>query len=153
MSSLEHRIPSPLVMIIIAAAMWLIAQGATAIAIPDALRYATAFGFFLFAGIFAFPAFRAFTRAGTTINPVQIEDASKLVTSGIYRWTRNPMYVGLTFILLAWATWLAVPWLFFGPVLFAAFITRFQIVPEERMLLKKFGGSYEEYRRNVRRWL
>ena len=95
----------------------------------------------------------AFRIAKTTINPVQIDQASRVVTGGIYRVTRNPMYVGLTALLTTWAVWLAMPWTLLGPVLFAIFIHRFQILPEERVMSAKFGKEYDEYRKRVRRWV
>jgi protein-S-isoprenylcysteine O-methyltransferase Ste14 len=63
------------------------------------------------------------------------------------------MYVGLTAELLGWAVWLSNPWVFLGPVAFMLYITRFQIIPEERAMSLKFGRDYDEYRKRVRRWL
>jgi protein-S-isoprenylcysteine O-methyltransferase Ste14 len=94
----------------------------------------------------------AFRRARTTTNPMKPATASSVVTGGVYRHTRNPMYLGTAAVLLGWAAFLAVPWAFLGPVLFIAFITRFQIIPEERALAAKFGGEYTEYQERVRRW-
>lgn len=94
----------------------------------------------------------AFRRARTTVNPLRPEKASTLVTDGVYGITRNPMYVGMACLLLAWACWLAGAWTFAGPVLFVAYITRFQIVPEERVLRERFG-DYAAYSSRVRRWL
>jgi protein-S-isoprenylcysteine O-methyltransferase Ste14 len=74
-----------------------------------------------------------------------------MVTSGIFRHTHNPMYLGLPAVLLGWAANLAAPWAFPGPVLFVGFITRFQIIPEERALKGKFGSEYVEYQRRVGR--
>jgi protein-S-isoprenylcysteine O-methyltransferase Ste14 len=95
----------------------------------------------------------AFRRANTTINPVKIEAASSIVTNGIYRYTRNPMYVGLTLLLAGWAIHIAVPFVLLGPLVFILYITRFQIIPEERVLTSKFGGEYRKYQERVRRWL
>jgi protein-S-isoprenylcysteine O-methyltransferase Ste14 len=95
----------------------------------------------------------AFRRAKTTINPVNIGAASSIVTSGVYRYTRNPMYVGLALMLVGWAVHIAVPFVLVGPVVFILFITRFQIIPEERVLTSKFGGEYRKYQERVRRWL
>jgi protein-S-isoprenylcysteine O-methyltransferase Ste14 len=75
------------------------------------------------------------------------------VTGGIFRYTRNPMYVGFTSLLVGWACYLSVPWLLFEPIAFAIFITRFQIIPEERVMSVKFGQDYTDYRQRVRRWL
>jgi protein-S-isoprenylcysteine O-methyltransferase Ste14 len=95
----------------------------------------------------------AFRKAKTTVSPINPEKASSVVTGGIYSYTRNPMYVGLTAVLVGWAVWLSVPWLFLGPVAFMLFVTRFQIVPEERVMSSKFGRDYDDYRKRVRRWL
>ena len=95
----------------------------------------------------------AFKRARTTVNPFRPQNTSSLVTSGIYRFTRNPMYLGLLAIVLGWGTFLCSAFAFLGPVAFVAYITRFQIVPEERVLLAKFGSAYSTYLARVRRWL
>jgi protein-S-isoprenylcysteine O-methyltransferase Ste14 len=153
MRALENRIPPPVVMIVLAIAMWGLAQLLPTMALDNTVRYAIAGAFFCLGAVFVFPAFLAFRRAGTTVNPVRIESASTLVTTGIFRLTRNPMYVGLAALLTSWATYLAVPWTFLGPVLFVLFITRFQIMPEERVMQDKFGAAYAEYQSRVRRWL
>lgn len=94
-----------------------------------------------------------FRRARTTVNPIEVEKASNLVDQGIYRYTRNPMYLGLSLLLLAWviwkSNWLAALWV----VSFVWYITEFQIKPEEEALSKKFGEEYEHYKRKVRRWI
>jgi len=81
------------------------------------------------------------------------EKASSLVTTGIYRFTRNPMYLGLLFVLFAWAVFLASVWALLGPVAFVFYIDRFQIAPEEAILAGMFGAAYTEYKARVRRWL
>jgi protein-S-isoprenylcysteine O-methyltransferase Ste14 len=153
MKALEHKLPPPLVFLVCAALMWLTASQTAALELAAAARIIAAVGFGLVAGIFAGPAIIGFRRAKTTINPVDIEAATALVTGGIYQHSRNPMYVGLTALLLAWAGWLAAPWTLIWPLAFMAFITRFQIIPEERVMAAKFGVSYSIYRENVRRWL
>ena len=152
-NGLENRLPPPLVAVATGLAMGGASWFLPAAAVPAMIRYTMAGTLFLASGLFGAPAFSAFARAGTTINPVRIEDASALVTGGIYRLSRNPMYVALTGLLLALATILARPWLLLGPLLFVLFITRFQIIPEERVMGAKFGNAYTEYRRQVRRWL
>jgi protein-S-isoprenylcysteine O-methyltransferase Ste14 len=94
-----------------------------------------------------------FRRARTTVNPLQPERAAALVTGGIYRHTRNPMYVAVAALLLSWGLWLGNA---LGPlavVLFVAWMDRLQIPPEERALATLFGAQFERYRRDVRRWL
>jgi len=92
-------------------------------------------------------------RAQTTVNPFRPEEASELVTTGIYGYTRNPMYLGMAVVLLGWATWLASAWALAGIAAFVAYLTRFQIVPEERALERLFGAAFTEYRARVNRWL
>jgi len=95
----------------------------------------------------------AFRRARTTVNPLQPERASALVTGGIYRHTRNPMYLAVATMLLAWGLWLGNALGPLGAVLFIAWMDRLQIPPEERALAALFGEEFERYRRTVRRWL
>jgi protein-S-isoprenylcysteine O-methyltransferase Ste14 len=153
MRLLENRIPPPLVMLITALAMWAAAQIAPALSIDATLRLGIAIVVAIGAGILAISGFLAFARAKTTVNPVKLEEASELVTTGIYQYTRNPMYLGLAALLSAWAVYLAVPWAFLGPAAFVLFTTRFQIMPEERVLKLKFGPAYTSYQQQVRRWL
>lgn len=95
----------------------------------------------------------SFRHARTTVNPLKPEGATALVTSGIYRLTRNPMYLGLAVVLLGWSAWLGSPWPLAGIAGFVAWITRFQILPEERVLTRLFGAQFEAYCGRVRRWL
>lgn len=95
----------------------------------------------------------AFGRARTTANPFKPERATRMVTTGVYRFTRNPMYLGMTFLLCAWAIRQSSLWAFLGPVAFVAYMTHFQIKPEEAALTDKFGGDYVAYTRKVRRWI
>jgi protein-S-isoprenylcysteine O-methyltransferase Ste14 len=153
MRALEHRIPPPVLALLTGAAMWFMGRGAPRSGLPDVARYTLSAVLFVAAGAFGFPAFLAFRRAGTTTNPVKIDRAAALVSSGIYRVTRNPMYVALTLLLCAWAAWLQAPVGALGPPLFALYIDRFQIVPEERAMRARFAEAYDAYRRRTRRWL
>lgn len=153
MSSLESKIPPPIVALVVAAAMWGVAAVGPALPLPK-LAANLATGALAIAGAtvdaLALLAFRA---ARTTVDPLRPERASALVTRGIYRVTRNPMYVGLCCFLLAWAFHLSALLPFAGPAAFAAYVTRFQIVPEERTLERIFGAAYTHYAARVRRWL
>ncbi len=95
----------------------------------------------------------SFRKARTTVNPLQPENASALVVTGIYRVTRNPMYVGLLLVLLGWSVFLRNPVTLVFPALFVAYMNRFQIHPEERALSARFGSAFDAYRSRVRRWL
>lgn len=95
----------------------------------------------------------AFLRARTTVNPLRPDKASTLVTGGIFRRTRNPMYLGMAMLLVGWAVYLANPLTLLGIPAFVAYLNRFQIAPEERALEQRFGADYRGYRARVRRWL
>lgn len=94
-----------------------------------------------------------FKKAQTTPNPQALEKVSSLVTSGIYRYSRNPMYLGLVLILLGWALYLSHLLAFMLLPVFVLYITRFQIQPEEKVMMQKFGNDYQAYLTRVRRWL
>ncbi|MGY1531582.1 methyltransferase family protein [Luteimonas sp. A649] len=95
----------------------------------------------------------AFRRAGTTVNPLRPAKASQLVTSGVYRFTRNPMYLGHALMLLGWALYLGnLVALGAVPVL-VLYLSRFQIRPEETQLLARFPDAYAAFCRQVPRWL
>jgi protein-S-isoprenylcysteine O-methyltransferase Ste14 len=142
MNALENRIPPPLVALIMAVLMLAAARVTPAMPISDTMRIAVAVVVAMLGGISAVLGFRAFGRAKTTVDPVKIQEASALVTTGIYRYTRNPMYLGLTLLLLGWGIYLSAPWAMLGPAAFMFFITRFQIIPEERILEAKFGTAF-----------
>lgn len=152
MAWLERRVPPPIVAALCAALMWWIARHSPIISPPDgAVRVVTALSAIL-ASVLILPAAVALFRASTTVSPTRSAAPSTLVTSGVYRFTRNPMYLALACVLHAWATWLRAPVALLGLVLFVAFITRFQIVPEERSLAQLFGSTYLSYRARVGRW-
>jgi protein-S-isoprenylcysteine O-methyltransferase Ste14 len=137
----------------VAAAMWGVASAAPRLQVPTTLRLAVCALFAVAGAVFSAGGVVSFRRARTTVNPRKPETASSLVDSGIYRVTRNPMYVGLSFVLIAWAAFLSSAWALLGPLAFVLYVGRFQIAPEERALSKLFGNEYAAYRERVRRWL
>jgi protein-S-isoprenylcysteine O-methyltransferase Ste14 len=159
MGTLEHRVPPPIVFVIIAFAMWAVSHLWVGSPLSPPIPFANVWrqpvaDFFAWLSlIVALLGFVALQQAGTTINPVRIERASTLVTSGIFRYTRNPMYLGLAFLLVSWSLHLSALWTLLGPAVFVLFVTRFQIIPEERLLQRKFDAAYASYRSRVRRWL
>ncbi len=94
-----------------------------------------------------------FRREDTTVNPIHPEEATALVTKGLYRYTRNPMYLGMLLILLGWGLFLAHPLNMITAVLFVPYMNQFQIKPEELALSQLFGSSYHKYCAQVRRWI
>ena len=153
MQALELRIPPPIAAGIVGLAMWWTAHLLPAVHPAGPWRAIVAGACAAFGATVALLGVWAFHRAKTTVNPIHPEAASSVVTRGIYSYTRNPMYVGLTAGLLGWAVWLSVPWVFLGPPALMLFLWRFQIIPEERVMSSKFGRDYDDYRKRVRRWL
>jgi protein-S-isoprenylcysteine O-methyltransferase Ste14 len=153
MRTLELKVPPPAVAALVGVAMWAAARLLPAVYLPSPLRLAIAGVSAGFGVLVAVLGVWAFRRAKTTLNPTTPEASSSVVTGGVYSYTRNPMYLGLTAELVGWAVWLSVPWVLLGPVALVLFLTRFQIIPEERVMSSKFGRDYDEYRARVRRWL
>ena len=153
MASLDLKVPPPAVALVVALAMWWVSRYGVLEGVPLAWRVGAALVVAAVGAAFDVAGILAFGRAKTTVNPMKPEKSAALVSTGVFRITRNPMYVGMVFILLAWAVYLASPWALFGPLLFAAYITRFQIKPEERVLAARFGDEFASYTARVRRWL
>jgi protein-S-isoprenylcysteine O-methyltransferase Ste14 len=99
------------------------------------------------------PALISFWKSNTTVNPLQPEKATSLVIEGVYRFTRNPMYLGMALILCAWGVYLANPFGLVVLFLYVFVMNAIQIKPEERALLKLFGDEYQSYCERVRRWI
>lgn len=130
--------------------MWLLPSIQT-IAIPAswvvALVISAIGGGFCAAGVLAF------RRVQTTLNPVDPGASTTLVVDGVYRLTRNPMYLGFALLLLAFAVWLGTVSALLLVPLFMAYLQNLQIKPEEDALHARFGDSFDAYRQRVRRWL
>ena len=154
---LEHRIPPPLIDAACALLMWALARalpqaqlwppGGSAGVVGAALALAALGGAVALAGTLEF------RRAHPTVNPLAPRRASTLVTRGIYRVTRNPMYLGMLGVLAGWAVWLGNIAAWLGLPLSMALLTVLQIRPEERILAERFGAEFERYAARVRRWL
>lgn len=150
---LEAKVPPPAVMVVAAVSMWGISLFAPQLGMPSSIRLAASLSIVVVGGFLIVPGVLLFRRARTTVNPTKPEKASSLVDTGIYRFTRNPMYLGLSFILVAWAVFLASAWALLGIAGFVLYMNRFQIAPEERALSALFGSEYASYKASVRRWL
>lgn len=153
MTFLDHKIPPPLVALALVPVMGVLSQLLPRVDAPTPVRIALAIAIGCVGLAFSGAGALAFRRARTTVNPLRPDRASALVRTGVYRITRNPMYVGMMLGLLSWAVFLASPLSLLGPVTFVAYITRFQIRPEERALSARFGADYEQYKARVRRWI
>ena len=103
-------------------------------------------------GIFS-AAVQSFKKHKTTINPLSPDKASSLVNSGIFSYSRNPMYLGMLLILLAVSFKFNILGGLFISFLFKIYITRFQIIPEEKAMAKLFGEEFITYKNQTRRWI
>lgn len=138
-------------MAVCALLMWLLAFPALDFALP--FRELVAAAFFVAALTVGVSAVLGFHRAKTTLNPLAPGQASALVVRGVFRWTRNPMYLAMLLVLISWACIVANAAALAILPLFVAYLNRFQIAPEERALQARFGSEFEQYKRTVRRWL
>jgi protein-S-isoprenylcysteine O-methyltransferase Ste14 len=152
-ASRKVRVPPVALFVVVALLMWTVASSLPSWRIAFPSRTLATVLLLVVAGAIGIAGVRAFHRARTTVNPLRPERASALVTSGIYRRTRNPMYVALAIALLAWALWLAHPLALLGVAAFVGWMNRYQIAPEERALQALFGAEFERYCSEVRRWL
>ncbi|WP_395376347.1 methyltransferase family protein [Marinicella sp. W31] len=98
-------------------------------------------------------AMLAFNKHQTTVNPTDPEQASSLITSGIFNYSRNPIYLAFALILFAWGLRLGHGIALLWVPTFVAYMHYFQIKPEEHILLNKFGKPFAEYCQRVRRWI
>jgi len=153
MSALELKIPPVLITSLFALLMWLVSRLTPAIPISPELRITF---LLLFTGLGAYvglAAVASFRKANTTVNPLTPESISSLVVSGIFSRTRNPMYLALLLALTGWGLYLANLLSLLLTIGFIFYMNRFQIQPEERALEEIFGSEFNEYKKQVRRWI
>lgn len=150
---LELRVPPVISMLVTALLISMVASASGQTDLHPALRITLGLVPTLAGAVILILGVRAFGLYQTTVDPLTPNASSNLVTTGIYRYTRNPMYLGMALCLMGWTIFLgSVVALLLIPG-FTGFITWFQIRPEERFLREKFGSEYITYSKNVRRWL
>lgn len=153
MKALELKVPPVALGLACAAAMWTLAAAWPTAALRFPGQRLLAVGLVLLGAAVAVAGVVAFRRARTTVDPTNPGKTSALVRSGVYRITRNPMYVGFALALLGEAAWFGQPSAVALVAAFVLWIDRLQIVPEERVLAARFGTEFDAYRAAVRRWL
>jgi protein-S-isoprenylcysteine O-methyltransferase Ste14 len=153
MQSLELKIPPPIIAVLVAFAMWGISLITPLLEVSKTYRSPLAIAIAAVGVAVAIAGTISFRQAKTTVNPLKPESTSSLVNSGIYQFTRNPMYLGMLMVLVAWAVFLSSIWSLLGLPAFFFYIDRFQIAPEEKALIKLFGNDYAAYQTKVRRWI
>lgn len=151
---LELRVPPVLVLLLVALGMWFAARSSgPRLELATDMRGLGALVLVACGLAVAVAGVMSFRRARTTVNPMQPGQVSSMVTGGVYRFSRNPMYLGMLFVLAAWAVWLASLPALLGLPIFVLYMNRFQIVPEERVLSQRFAAEFASYARRTRRWL
>ena len=153
MKALELKLPPVAVVLIIGALMWAIARHLPIVPIAIAGKTILAATIALTGIALGVMGILIFRRVQTTVHPSVPDKASAIVDSGVYRFSRNPMYLGLALVLTGWGLFLGEAANVVMIAVFVAYMTQFQIKPEERVLEAKFGAAYTDYRSSVRRWL
>jgi protein-S-isoprenylcysteine O-methyltransferase Ste14 len=153
MHILELKVPPVAVVLVTAALMWLVAWTVPAFGILFPARILVAICLAITGVVTSAVGVISFRQARTTVNPMKPEASSSLVTNGIYKLTRNPMYLGFALGLLGWTVFLSKFLAFLFLPAFILYMNRFQIVPEERALATLFGQAFSAYRETTRRWL
>lgn len=146
-------VPPPVVAAIVAMLMWGLNRHAAFARFEFPLRPELALAIGALGGSLMVAAVLAFLRVRTTVNPLHPERSSSLVTTGVFAWSRNPIYLGDLLVLAAWAVWLGNALSVLALGVFVVWITRFQIRPEEVALQARFGERFNAYCAHVRRWI
>ena len=146
-------IPPPIQALFFSIIMWLISRQFVNASFSLNGINTFAFIFLIIAVMLLILSINKFRQVGTTISPLKPNKTSSLINSGIYRYTRNPMYLGLLLMLFSIALFLKNFISFLIIPLFILFITKNQILPEEEALENIFGEEYKNYKKKVRRWI
>lgn len=153
MQWLELKIPPVVVWLLMAGGMLAVSYSAPALSFTLAGSRVIALVLLGLGGALAAAGVLAFRGRRTTVNPLTPSASSSVVTSGVYRLSRNPMYLGFLLALAGWAVYLSNAGAAVFLPAFVAYMTEFQIKPEERALLAKFGSEFAQYMSKARRWL
>ena len=148
---METKIPPPIVTLIFGFATYLSRK-----IFPEIeIQYSSFFGMvLLLLGFFILiSAVKLFRNDKTTVNPLSPEQATKLVTNGIFKLSRNPMYLGMAVILASVAVFFNIIGGIISMALFCLYITKFQIIPEEKAMKELFAQDFEQYMQATRRWI
>ena len=145
------KIPPPLIVLTLIISIYFSSKRIDLINIPFQLEISF---FILSLGILIFinPVLK-FIKSKTTINPIQFDETNKLVTSGIFKYSRNPMYLGMLMIIISTSIFYLNIYSILTPFLFIFWINKFQIKREEAFLAEKFGKEYLSYKNKTRRWI
>tara|TARA_Y100000768_G_scaffold69620_1_gene48961 strand:+ start:1041 stop:1484 length:444 start_codon:yes stop_codon:yes gene_type:complete len=145
------KIPPPLIVLVLVISIYFSSKKIDLINIPFKLQISF---FILSIGIliFLYPVLQ-FIKSKTTVDPIKFKKVNKLVTSGIFKYSRNPMYLGMLMVVLSTSIFYLNIYSILTPFLFIFWINKFQIKREEAFLTEKFGKEYLSYKNKTRKWL
>ncbi|MDO6535435.1 methyltransferase family protein [Alteromonas stellipolaris] len=150
---LEQKIPPVVVFFIVVILMWVTTKVAGFLSVYHPFKIQSLILCVLLGVGFALLGVTSFKKHKTSVNPIKTDRVVSLVTSGVYQYSRNPMYVGMLLCLVGIGLYTSNPLNILFIVLFVWYMNKYQITPEEAFLTDKFGASYIEYMKTVRRWL
>jgi protein-S-isoprenylcysteine O-methyltransferase Ste14 len=153
MTFIELKLPPLTLVALVAALMWIVVRATPDFDVTVPANSICSLGLALLGLAICISGVVSFRLAGTTVNPMSPGSSSSLVVSGVYRYTRNPMYLGFLLLLLGWAVYLSN---MVAPLFLPAFVlymNRYQIEAEERALTSLFPSEFPKYRATVRRWV
>jgi len=150
---LQLKIPPPAYLLIFATLMYLLAKYLPIMSLFSEPITKISYVFIIMGIVLDLFAVSQFLRSKTTVNPIKPKNTNNIVSTGIYRISRNPMYLGMLFLLTGWAIHLAALTPFLLLPVFIVVLTLQQIIPEEKILAQKFGDTYLHYKQQVRRWI
>lgn len=153
MNRIELKVPPLAVFFITCVLMWVVAKINSFASFDHPYQFTTILILFNLGLLLGVGALVSFFRKKTTIDPLAPTKASKLIDSGFYQLSRNPMYLALLFETIAWASYLSNILGFIMILIFPLYMNKFQIIPEEKALTDIFGDDYRQYQVKVRRWL
>ena len=145
------KIPPPLLVLILVISNYFSSKKIDLILLPN--QDITSIIIFLIGMLILINPIFKFIKSKTTIDPIKFKKVNKLITSGIYRYSRNPMYLGLLILVTSTSIFYLNIFSITTPVFFYFWINRFQIKREEIFLTKKFGKEYLLYKTKTRRWI
>ena len=151
--TLSLKVPPPVQAITFGVLMWVVARQVSGGQFEFELQLLVAILIAVAGVALVVMSILEFRRASTTIDPFHPEEASSLVDSGVFRFSRNPMYIGLLLVLIGWSVWLGSYYNLVVLAMFVSYITAFQIKPEEAAMKSLFGEEYDQYCSKVRRWI
>ena len=145
------KIPPPLLVIILVISNYFSSKKIDLIILPN--QNLISFIILLIGVLILITPIFKFIKSNTTIDPIRFKKVNKLITTGIYSYSRNPMYLGLLIIVISTSIFYLNIFSTTTPILFYCWINKFQIKREEIFLKEKFGNEFLSYIKKTRRWI